>query len=130
MQPIPTIQARTPPSRPRGRWRLVAITAFAVISCSASFLGCQQPVLVRQAALTQQPEPIPQPTPSAQPPATPALAAPATDQPPPEPLIGTTPLGAPSQPEPPPGTEVLTLEDLEQVALMNNPSLGRAQALI
>ena len=35
-----------------------------------------------------------------------------------------------AQPEPPPDAPVLMLEDLEQIALMNNPSLARAQALI
>jgi cobalt-zinc-cadmium efflux system outer membrane protein len=71
-----------------------------------------------------QPELIPQPTPGGQP-ATPALTPP-----PLEPLGPPTPLTMPAQPEPPPDVIVLRLEDLEQFALLNNPSLGRAQALV
>lgn len=40
------------------------------------------------------------------------------------------PLTLPASPEPPPGVDVLTLSDLEQIALVNNPSLGRAGALV
>jgi cobalt-zinc-cadmium efflux system outer membrane protein len=40
------------------------------------------------------------------------------------------PLNLPPTAEPPPGVEVLTLSDLEQLALLNNPSIGRAQAMV
>jgi cobalt-zinc-cadmium efflux system outer membrane protein len=36
----------------------------------------------------------------------------------------------PSQSEPPVNVTLLTLEDLEQIALINNPALGRSQALV
>jgi len=89
----------------------------------ATLAVAQQPVIVRQAAMTQpqfaqQPERLPAP------PDEPSLAQP------PGPQGAGTPLRLPEPQEPPPGSEVLTLEDLEQIALMNNPSLGRAQALV
>jgi len=51
------------------------------------------------------------------------------------PTLGAAPgLGAqltlPPPQQPPPDAEILTLGDLEQIALMNNPSLTRAQALV
>jgi cobalt-zinc-cadmium efflux system outer membrane protein len=41
-----------------------------------------------------------------------------------------TPLAIPATPTPPPEATVLTLADLEQMALSSNPSLGRAQAAV
>jgi cobalt-zinc-cadmium efflux system outer membrane protein len=81
--------------------------------------------MVRQASLAQQPEAIPPPATPGAPLATPA---PSNDD---QPQIGQpTPLTVPAAPQPPPDAEVLTLEDLEQIALMNNPAFGRAQALV
>jgi cobalt-zinc-cadmium efflux system outer membrane protein len=87
----------------------------------------QQPVMVRPASLAQQPEGIPAATRPGSPLATPA-PGPATN----EALPGMQglPLRLPAAPEPPPGATVLTLPDLEQIALNNNPSLVRAQAMI
>jgi cobalt-zinc-cadmium efflux system outer membrane protein len=139
------IPALAPCARAAARRGLPALSATLLILCGATFIAGQQPVQVRQAGLAQLPEPIPQSSrQSAQPPAPPALALPPGNQPPsnqppgmqppggqpPEPLGAPTPLTMQAQPEPPPGVEVLRLEDLEQIALINNPSLGRAQALI
>ncbi len=141
--PMPMTQhilALAPRARATARRSLFALTATLLAICSAAFVAAQQPVQVRQAGLAQLPEPIPQPArQSNQPPAPQALALPpgnssSGNQPPGpqplEPLGAPTPLTIPSQPEPPPGVEVLRLEDLEQIALINNPSLARAQALI
>jgi len=91
-------------------------------------------VLVRQAGLTQQPDTIPLPASPNQPPQQPGIAPPTFDRPSPE-LLNTppnppTPLAMPPQPEPPPGVDIMTLEDLEQIALINNPSLARAGAMV
>src|SRR5262245_3707417 len=122
MQLTQMISALVPRCRVRARWLRIALTT-VVLACYA---GCQQPVQVRQAGLLQ-PELIPQPASPGSQPATPALApTPQTV----EPLGPPTPLTMPAQPEPPPDVVVLRLEDLEQIALMNNPSLDRAQALV
>src|SRR5262245_38860574 len=108
------------------RTRSARATAFVVWLLLASMAPAQQPVIVRQAALTQppfgqqQPERIPPPAAQGQ-----QLAP----QPPAAPPL-STPLTLPQAPEPPPGAEVLRLEDLEQISLENNPSLARAQALV
>src|SRR4051812_2410565 len=119
----------TPPTAPCrcNRWQLVhvALSASLLVFCGAALVGCQQPTQVRQATLWQA-EAIPQPALPADQPATPA---PPNNQPP-EQLGGPTPLTMQAQPEPPPGVDVMTLEDLEQIALINNPSLARAQALV
>src|SRR5262245_32178597 len=105
---VPLVRARTP-------WLRLALTTLVLVC----YAGCQQPVQVRQAGLLQ-PELIPQPASPGSQPATPAPAPiPQTV----EPLGPPTPLTIPGQPEPPPGVVVLRLEDLEQIALMNNPSL-------
>src|SRR5438067_2254017 len=82
--------------------------------------SAQQPVMVRQASLLQQPDALPAP-PSAFQPAAPAPLPAA---------IGTTPLATPPPRVPPPDAQVLTLADFEQLALTNNPTIGRALALI
>ncbi len=84
--------------------------------------AAQQPVTVQPVAQIRQPESIPAP-------AAPLHQAPAPGDST-ESGVWKTPLTLPGQPEPPTGLEVLGLEDLEQIALINNPSLGRAGALV
>jgi outer membrane protein, heavy metal efflux system len=125
LRPMP---ASVVPIRPRS----ALVAAFAVIWLAlASIAVAQQPVIIRQAALSQPPfgqQPAGQPPERIPPPAAPGQ--PLALQPPGQPQTLTTPLGLPAVQEPPPGAEVLTLDDLEQVALVNNPSLARAQALV
>jgi cobalt-zinc-cadmium efflux system outer membrane protein len=104
----------------------------AMCLLAAAPLRAQQPTMIQQAALIQPQQPLrpPQPMPE-------TLSAPATIAPAPpgggegNPPGGfRTPLTLPNISEPPPGVTVLTLEDLEQIALINNPTIGRAQALV
>jgi cobalt-zinc-cadmium efflux system outer membrane protein len=94
---------------------VVAIGLF----CSST-IAAQQPVTVQPVAQIQQPESIPAP-------ARPLPPATATGD---STGVWRTPLTLPGQPGPPPGVEVLGVEDLEQIALINNPSLARAGALV
>src|SRR5262245_40324507 len=120
--------AAAPIFRARAHWLRIALTTLVLACYGGAPAWCQQPVQVRQAGLLQ-PELIPQPTLPGGQPATPAPAL-RPDGQQPEPLGTQTPLTIPAQPEPPPDVMVLRLEDLEQIALINNPSLGRAQALV
>jgi outer membrane protein, heavy metal efflux system len=87
----------------------------------------QQPVTIRQASMAQQPEAAPAPGYQRLPLAAPGVG-PAEPEPVP-PAAGSLP-AMPAAPHPPPEAETLTLEDIEQIALINNPSLFRAQALV
>src|SRR4051812_25546654 len=98
--------------------RRTAVAALLLTSICRTGLYAQQPVTVRPASLAQQPETIPPPYPPLHQ-ASPERA----DQ-------MRVPLTLPTTPEPPPAAEVLTLSDLEQLALLNNPSIGRAQAMV
>jgi cobalt-zinc-cadmium efflux system outer membrane protein len=107
------------------RFALAAACGLAINPLATAV--AQQPVVVRQASLAQQPEAIP-------PPAAPGgqlapSASPYPAQNPPPGAMGA-PLTIPAQPQPPDGVAVLTLADLEQLALGNNPSLGVAQSRI
>src|SRR5262245_27652924 len=90
---------------------LAGLTLLAI--GAAPFATGQQPVQVQPAAMPQAPAPLP-------PPGLPA--------PPPVPQ-GLPPRG-PGEELPERGPEILTLPDLEQMALGSNPSLARAQALV
>jgi cobalt-zinc-cadmium efflux system outer membrane protein len=96
---------------------LIAAGLLAVDSLSA-----QQPTRIQPASLTQPSQPIPESISPLGP------TRPADDST--GPTMGRISLTPPSTPEPPPGVTVLTLEDLEQIALINNPALNRAQALV
>src|SRR5258707_249828 len=93
------------------RWLVLSASISVATTCA---LG-QQPTFVRQAVLNQVPEAIPSPGAGQLP-----LAGP----------VGQTPLTIPAQPTPPPDVTVLRLEDLEQMAMTNNPSVGRALAIV
>jgi outer membrane protein, heavy metal efflux system len=86
--------------------------------------SAQQPVLVRPASLAQPQENIPPPGPLNTPPATPAAPRETI------PSAPASPLGPAASTQPPDGAELLALGDLEQIALNNNPSLARAEALV
>jgi cobalt-zinc-cadmium efflux system outer membrane protein len=96
-----------------------AVIAATVIS---PFASAQQPVRVLQASISQPPETLSPLAPS-------AASAPPGEQPVeparPQPLADSQTIRLP-----PPSGEVLTLPDLEQTALVNNPALARAQALV
>jgi cobalt-zinc-cadmium efflux system outer membrane protein len=102
----------------RSRSLSAAVRICAAMALMLAVNGCQQPGTVRQSPLSDQPEAIPPPTPASEAPETPP-APPAASS-----------LNAPAQLEPPADMPVLGLEDLEQIALINNPSLARAQAMV
>src|SRR4051794_2299986 len=105
----------------------VAAAVSVFVACGGSSGPCsqsanaQQPVAVRPASIAQPIEPIPLPAGRAESLAPPGFS-PAPDQSTP-PALGAQ--VSPPAMEPSPEAEVLTLGDLEQIALMNNPSLGR-----
>src|SRR5436190_20430576 len=76
--------------------RLPAPFAVTMVAFALASTGCQQPAIVQQAMLTQQPEPIPPPATPVAPLAPEALNSPPTDSP------QSIPLTLPAQPEPPP----------------------------
>jgi cobalt-zinc-cadmium efflux system outer membrane protein len=89
----------------------------------SSVLFAQQPITVLPVSQPRQPETVPAP---GNPLATPTPAAPGSVTPGSQRL----PLTFPAATEPPPGVDVLAVEDLEQIALINNPSLARAGAVV
>jgi cobalt-zinc-cadmium efflux system outer membrane protein len=131
-------------SKTRRRLGLALAAACGLTISPLAIAPAQQPVVVRQASLAQQPEGIPPPAAGGQL-APPTSPYPAQNAPPgvnvlPDPnappgpvaLPGTmtAPLTMPSQRPPPDGVPVLTLPDLEQLAMTNNPSLGVAQSRV
>jgi outer membrane protein, heavy metal efflux system len=88
--------------------------------------GCQQAEIVRPPPLTPPPETIPAPTEPTPP--TP-IAEPLQALAPDTAAAAAEPIAPPAT-QPPADMPVLTLEDLEQLALINNPSLARAQAMV
>ncbi|HEY2414139.1 MAG TPA: TolC family protein [Pirellulaceae bacterium] len=105
-----------------------------VVMCllAAAPLRAQQPITIQPASLVQPQQPLQPPQPVPEPLSPPAAIAPVPqasgDGNPPGGF--RTPLALPNTPEPPPGVTVLTLEDVEQIALINNPVISRAQALV
>lgn len=93
---------------------------------AAAPLFAQRPAIIQQASLVQPPQPTPEPI---SPPSTLAPVPQRTDDST-APGVGRIPLTLPVTPEPPPQATVFTLEDLEQIALINNPALSRAQSLV
>src|SRR5207244_6377274 len=114
--PLPVRLSGATGPRARGSWVQVGLPPV----WSWGYLG-QQPGAVRPASITQPVEPIPLPPSRAEPLGPPTLGA--------APGLGAQ-LTLPAPQQPPPDSEILTLGDLEQIALMNNPSLTRAQALV